>query len=65
MKNFLALISLAQLCFSAAMPQPRADIVSRDGDRGHYTVDGLGDRKQAVLDNGGNSLDIAIAMLET
>ncbi len=35
------------------------------GDRGSYTVSGLGSRKQAILNAGGNTLDIAIAMLET
>lgn len=35
------------------------------GDRGSYTVSGLGSRKQAILHAGGNTLDIAIAMLET
>lgn len=35
------------------------------GDRGSYTVPGLGSRKQAILNAGGNSLDLAIAMLET
>ncbi|KAK6512652.1 hypothetical protein TWF481_001533 [Arthrobotrys musiformis] len=34
-------------------------------DRGSYTVSGLGSRKQAILGAGGNTLDIAIAMLET
>ena len=34
-------------------------------DRGSYTVSGLGTRKQAVLNNGGTVLDLAIAMLET
>ena len=34
-------------------------------DRGSYTVSGLGARKQAVLNAGGNTLDLAIAMLET
>src|SRR5579859_435009 len=32
---------------------------------GHYTVLGLGARKQAILSNGGNVLDLAVAMLET
>lgn len=32
---------------------------------GSYTVSGLGSRKQAVLNAGGNTLDLAIAMLET
>ena len=35
------------------------------GDRGSYTVSGLGARKQAIIKAGGNTLDIAIAMLET
>ncbi|KAH7136913.1 hypothetical protein B0J13DRAFT_640600 [Dactylonectria estremocensis] len=35
------------------------------GDKGSYTVSGLGQRKQAILNAGGNTLDIAIAMLET
>ena len=34
-------------------------------DRGSYSVGGLGSRKQAVLNNGGTVLDLAIAMLET
>ncbi|KAH8680387.1 hypothetical protein BGZ61DRAFT_395717 [Ilyonectria robusta] len=34
-------------------------------DRGSYTVSGLGTRKQAILKAGGNTLDLAIAMLET
>ncbi|CCX33950.1 hypothetical protein FPQ18DRAFT_288150 [Pyronema domesticum] len=34
-------------------------------DRGSYTIPGLGARKQAIIKSGGNSLDIAIAMLET
>jgi len=38
---------------------------SADGDKGSYTVSGLGARKQAVTSAGGNALDIAIAMLET
>jgi hypothetical protein len=42
-----------------------ASMMPRDGDRGHYTVSGLGARKQAVLNAGGNTQDLAIAMLET
>ncbi|KAH7141108.1 hypothetical protein EDB81DRAFT_948785 [Dactylonectria macrodidyma] len=33
--------------------------------RGSYTVSGLGTRKKAILNAGGNTLDLAIAMLET
>jgi hypothetical protein len=32
--------------------------------RGSYTVPGLGERKQALLKAGGNTMDMAIAMLE-
>lgn len=32
---------------------------------GSYTVAGLGARKQAILNNGGNTLDMAVAMEET
>ncbi|KAI8604834.1 hypothetical protein EDD21DRAFT_332771 [Dissophora ornata] len=34
-------------------------------DRGSYTVSGLGARKKAVLSNGGDTLAMAVAMLET
>lgn len=40
-------------------------IAARADDRGSYTVSGLGTRKKAVLNAGGNTLDLAIAMLET
>ncbi|KAI9306216.1 hypothetical protein BJ944DRAFT_160285 [Cunninghamella echinulata] len=33
--------------------------------RGNYTVNGLGKRKQEILNNGGGIWDISIAMLET
>ncbi|KAL2866227.1 glycoside hydrolase family 134 protein [Aspergillus lucknowensis] len=42
-----------------------ASPAKRQDDRGSYTVPGLGERKQAVLNAGGNTLDLAIAMLET
>ncbi|KAH7241212.1 hypothetical protein BKA59DRAFT_528808 [Fusarium tricinctum] len=41
-----------------------AGAIAAPGDRGHYTVSGLGTRKQAILNAGGNTLDLAIAMLE-
>jgi hypothetical protein len=52
--HFTALIVLSLAAAAFAAP----------GDRGHYTVSGLGARKQAILNAGGNTLDIAIAMLE-
>ncbi|PGH10612.1 hypothetical protein AJ80_07463 [Polytolypa hystricis UAMH7299] len=42
-----------------------AVVSAAPGDRGSYTVSGLGQRKQAILNAGGNTLDLAIAMLET
>jgi hypothetical protein len=36
-----------------------------EGDRGSYTVRGLGKRKKALLKEGGTVLDMAVAMLET
>lgn len=40
-------------------------LATRDDDRGSQTVPGLGARKQAVIGAGGNTRDMAIAMLET
>lgn len=40
-------------------------ISARDDDRGNETVSGLGARKQEVTGAGGNTRDLAIAMLET
>ncbi|KAJ5630197.1 uncharacterized protein N7484_010297 [Penicillium longicatenatum] len=40
-------------------------IMARADDRGNETISGLGARKQAVVDAGGNTRDLAIAMLET
>ncbi|KAJ8109982.1 hypothetical protein OPT61_g7055 [Boeremia exigua] len=55
----VSLLVLADLAISSPVRlETRAD-------RGSYTVNGLGARKQAVLNAGGNTLDIAIAMLET
>lgn len=42
-----------------------AGYMAAPSDRGSYTVSGLGRRKRAILKAGGNTLDIAIAMLET
>jgi hypothetical protein len=47
-----------------ALAAPTTDMTKR-ADRGSYTVSGLGQRKQAILNAGGNTLDLAIAMLET
>ncbi|KAJ9486230.1 hypothetical protein VN97_g7116 [Penicillium thymicola] len=58
--------SLALL--SAVVASPVADLnvnVARGDKQGSYIVHGLGDRKQEILKAGGNTRDIAIAMLET
>lgn len=47
-----------------APEEAAADLIKR-ADRGSYTVSGLGSRKKAILGAGGNTLDLAIAMLET
>jgi hypothetical protein len=63
-------LALAVASTAAAVPKnpvsekTNASITKR-ADRGYYTVSGLGQRKQAILNAGGNTLDIAIAMLET
>ncbi|KEY73073.1 hypothetical protein S7711_06146 [Stachybotrys chartarum IBT 7711] len=49
---------------SSAIPQGHA-VEARQNDRGSYTVSGLSSGKQAILNAGGNTLDLAIAMLET
>lgn len=42
-----------------------ASPLAKRADRGSYTVGGLGARKSAIRAAGGDSLDLAIAMLET
>jgi len=46
-------------------PEEAAADLTKRADRGSYTVSGLGSRKKAILGAGGNTLDLAIAMLET
>ena len=46
-------------------PTSNGNLHAREDKRGSYTVSGLGSRKQAILNAGGNTLDLAIAMLET
>ncbi|KAL2821840.1 hypothetical protein BDW59DRAFT_174045 [Aspergillus cavernicola] len=55
---------LASLSVLGALAAP-SDSLDKRADRGSETVSGLGQRKQAVLNAGGNTLDLAIAMLET
>jgi hypothetical protein len=62
MKVFQLLLSSALALGALAAPH---DEMTKRADRGSYTVSGLGSRKQAILNAGGNTLDLAIAMLET
>ena len=59
MRRLLA-VALALTAALLTAPAP-----AQAADRGSYSVSGLGSRKQAVLNNGGTVLDLAIAMLET
>ncbi|KAL4994368.1 hypothetical protein BDV10DRAFT_177044 [Aspergillus recurvatus] len=61
MKGLQILVSSVLALGALAAP---SDMTKR-ADRGSYTVSGLGQRKQAILNAGGSTLDIAIAMLET
>jgi hypothetical protein len=65
--TLLSALAFVPSVLSASIPGPSGglNLVTRDGDRGHYTVSGLGARKQAILNAGGNTQDLAIAMLET
>jgi hypothetical protein len=65
--KFFSLLAVALTASAAAVPVSSDDtsLVEKRADRGSYTVSGLGSRKQAILNAGGNTLDIAIAMLET
>ncbi|KAK3904060.1 hypothetical protein C8A05DRAFT_42829 [Staphylotrichum tortipilum] len=75
--QLISLVTLALAAVTSAIPtakpaaEPAAEVaaepavVEKRADRGSYTVSGLGSRKQAILGAGGNTLDLAIAMLET
>jgi hypothetical protein len=67
MKVTSFLVQAFLFCTVSASPLPEAEgsLQARQSDRGSYTVSGLGSRKQQVLNAGGNTLDLAIAMLET
>ena len=62
MKLVPAIGVLLALGQSLAVAKP---LEARQGDRGSYTVYGLGARKQAVINAGGTTQDLGIAMLET
>ena len=60
-----SLSCVAALFAASALATPLSnDVLEKRAKSGHYPVAGLGARKQAILQAGGNTLDIAIAMLE-
>ncbi|KAJ5200158.1 hypothetical protein N7491_009042 [Penicillium cf. griseofulvum] len=63
MKFSLSCVAALFAAMALATPVSNDDLAKRD-DRGHYKVSGLAAHKKAILDAGGNTLDIAIAMLE-
>ena len=66
MQLFSIFSSLAFVSAVVASPAASANMnIARDGQHGSYTVPGLGARKQAIVEAGGNTRDMAIAMLET
>ncbi|CRG90978.1 hypothetical protein PISL3812_08026 [Talaromyces islandicus] len=52
------------LFLTGALAAPAAENIGKRDDRGSYTVNGLSAHKSAILNAGGNTLDLAIAMLE-
>ena len=64
MKKFLKCIMMIAVVIVTIL-ESGASINVLAADRGSYQVSGLGARKQAILNAGGNTLDLAIAMLET
>ena len=60
-------MKLATLSLILALSQTIAakPLIPRQSDRGSYEVPGLGARKQEILNAGGTTQDLGIAMLET
>jgi len=63
MKLFKQIMMIALI--AATVSQLLVPLTVSATDRGSYQVSGLGARKQEILNAGGNTLDLAIAMLET
>lgn len=57
-------LALFQTGLSSALPDS-ASITARQDRRGSEQIPGLGSRKQQVISAGGNTMDLAVAMLET
>lgn len=56
---------LSLIGVTASVSAAPLSLKTRAEDRGSYEVSGLGSRKQEILNAGGSTLDIAIAMLES
>ncbi|KAF9287627.1 hypothetical protein BGZ68_001548 [Mortierella alpina] len=56
---------LAAAAFAAPAQHGNGKVGALEDRRGSYPVQGLGSRKQEVLKSGGNTLYLAVAMLET
>jgi hypothetical protein len=61
----LTFCSVAAICAVYTVRSTTVSAASCPTTCGSYTVSGLGSRKQAILNNGGNTLDMAVAMEET
>lgn len=61
--SFFGVLALIPTVISS--PATGFKLGTRDNDRGNEIVSGLGVRKQTVIGAGGNTRDLAIAMLET
>ncbi|KAJ5967485.1 hypothetical protein N7501_003733 [Penicillium viridicatum] len=59
-----AALALVSVAVSSPTADPKSNVARAD-DRGSSIIPGLGARKRAVLNVGGNTRDLAIAMLET
>ncbi|KAB8279074.1 hypothetical protein BDV30DRAFT_232951 [Aspergillus minisclerotigenes] len=57
-------LALFQTGLSSALPDG-ASVTARQDRRGSEQIPGLGSRKQQVISAGGNTMDLAVAMLET
>ncbi|GMG04838.1 unnamed protein product [Aspergillus oryzae] len=57
-------LALFQTGLSSALPDS-ASVTARQDRRGSEQIPGLGSRKQQVISAGGNTMDLAVAMLET
>jgi hypothetical protein len=63
--HLLGAVALLPGVHSSPAMKLNSILTRADGDRGNETISGLGSRKEEVISAGGNTRDLAIAMLET